>query len=42
MLLDEIYRTVFMIQFGFSEDMRDIRVFIKDFVDAVNSAPISS
>ena len=25
MLLDEIYRTVFVVQFGFSEDMRDMR-----------------
>ena len=26
-------------QFGFNEDVGDIRVFIEDFVDSVNSAP---
>ena len=38
-LLDEIYRTVLMTQFGFSEDIGEIRVLIKDFVNSVNSAP---
>ena len=37
-LLDEFYRTVFVVQFGFIEN-REIRLFIKDFVDSVNSAP---
>ena len=35
-----IYRTVFMVQFGFSKDVREVRVvFINDIVDSVNSAP---
>ena len=40
-LLNEIYRIVLMAQFGFSEDVREIRVFnfTKEFVHSVNSTP---
>ena len=38
-LLNEIYRTIFMVQFGFSKDVREMRVFITNFVDSVNSVP---
>ena len=38
-LLDKIYRTFLIAQFGFSEDVREIRVFIKDVVDSGNSTP---
>ena len=37
-MLDEMYRTVFILQFGLGEDVRDMRLFINDFVDSVNSA----
>ena len=36
-LLDDLYHTVLMAQFGFTEDIREIRVFIKDVSDSVNS-----
>ena len=39
MLLDEIYCTVFMVQFSFNKDFRGMGVLIKDFVDSVNLVP---